>query len=76
MVVAHARDILAKSIRIVGRQQRLVEKLKAEGADTTEAEHLLAYFVTAHMMFENCLQKAIREQDDVAAREAQNLAAS
>jgi hypothetical protein len=43
---------------------------------TTEAEHLLAHFVAAHMMFEKCLQKAIREQDEAAAREAKNLAAS
>jgi hypothetical protein len=76
MVVEQARDMIGKSARIVGRQQRLVKKLKAEGADTTEAEHLLAYFVAAHLMFENCLQKAIREQDEAAAREAQNLAAS
>jgi hypothetical protein len=32
--------------------------------------------VAAHMMFEKCLQKAIREQDEAAAREAKNLAAS
>ena len=51
-------------------------ELKAEGAGTTEAEHLLAHFVAAHMMFEKCLQKAIREQDEAAAREAKNLAAS
>ena len=43
MDVEHAEDIVAKSARIVGHQARLVEKLKAEGADTTEAEHLLGY---------------------------------
>ncbi len=74
MDVDHAEDIVAKSARIVGHQVRLVEKLKAEGADTTEAEHLLAYFVTAHRMFENCLTRIIREQEVAAARPTKNLA--
>jgi hypothetical protein len=75
MVVEHATDIVLKSARIVGHQQRLVQKLKAEGVDTTEAEHLLAFFVTSHLMFERCLTKALREREEAAARQAQNLAA-
>jgi hypothetical protein len=75
MVVEHATDIVLKSARIVGHQRRLVQKLKAEGVDTTEAEHLLAFFVTSHLMFERCLSKALKEQEEAAAREAENLAA-
>jgi hypothetical protein len=75
MDVEHAEDIVAKSARIVRHQMRLMEKLKNEGADTTEAEHLLAYFATAHRMFENCLQRAIKEQAEAAAKKAENLIA-
>ena len=67
-------SIVAKSARIVGHQARLVEKLKAEGADTTEAEHLLGYIVTAHRMFENCLKRIVREQQEAAANDARKLA--
>jgi len=74
MVVEHATDIVLKSARIVGHQQRLVQKLKAEGIDTRDAEHLLAFFVTSHLMFERCLTKALKEQEEAAAGEAKNLA--
>ena len=42
MDIEHVTDIINKSARIVAHQMRLVEELKAEGADTTEAEQLLA----------------------------------
>ncbi len=69
-----AEDILGKSARIVAHQMKVVERLKADGADTAEAEHLLAYFATAHVNFEKCLARAITKQGETAAREAQNLA--
>jgi hypothetical protein len=60
MDIERVTDILNKSARIVAHQIRAVEKLKAEGADTTEAENLLAYFATAHTAFENFLQEQAR----------------
>ena len=68
MDIEHVTDIINKSARIVAHQMRLVEELKAEGADTTEAEQLLAYFATAHMTFENFLQRTITEQEQAAAK--------
>ena len=70
----HAEDILGKSAQIVARQRDFVEKLNAEGADTTEAEHLLAYFATAHTTFEKCVARAIREQEEATIRTLNNLA--
>lgn len=63
MDIEHVADIINKSARTVAHQMRVVEKLKAEGADTTETEHLLAYFATAHTNFENFLQRTISEQE-------------
>ncbi len=70
MDIEHVTDILNKSARIVAHQIRAVEKLKAEGADTTEAENLLAYFATAHTAFENFLQSKLAEQEEAAAKKS------
>jgi Na+/phosphate symporter len=70
MDIEHVTDIINKSARIVAHQMRAVEKLKAEGADTTEAERLLAYFWTAHANFENFLQQTITKQEQAAARKS------
>jgi len=70
MDIEHVTDIINKSARIVAHQMRLVEKLKAEGADTTEAELLLAYFWTAHANFENFLQRTITKREETAARKS------
>jgi hypothetical protein len=70
MDIEHITDIINKSARIVAHQMRLVEKLKAEGADTTEAEQLLAYFATAHTTFENFLQQTITEHGQAAAKKS------
>jgi len=70
MDIEHVTDIINKSARIVAHQMRLVEKLKAEGTDTTEAEHLLAYFATAHTAFENFLQRMITEHGQAAEKKS------
>jgi hypothetical protein len=70
MDIEHVIDIINKSARIVAHQMRLLEKLKAEGADTTEAEQLLAYFATAHTTFENFLQRTITAQAQAAAKKS------
>jgi hypothetical protein len=70
MDIEHVTDIINKSARIVAHQMRLVEKLKAEGADTTEAEQLLAYFATSHTTFENFLQRTIKAQAQAAAKKS------
>jgi hypothetical protein len=70
MDIEHVTDIINKSARIVAHQMRAVERLKAEGADTTEAELLLAYFWTAHVNFENFLQQTIKEQEQAALKKS------
>jgi hypothetical protein len=61
MDIEHVIDIINKSARIVAHQMRLLEKLKAEGADTTEA---------AHTTFENFLQRTITAQAQAAAKKS------
>ena len=59
MDTEHVTDMINKSARIVAHQMRLFEKLQAESADTTEAEHLLAYFATAAIfLHRNAVRKA------------------
>jgi hypothetical protein len=70
MDIEHITEIINKSARIVAHQMRTVEKLEAEGADTREAEQLLAYFATAHTTFENFLQRTIKEQEQAALKKS------
>lgn len=70
MDIEHLIAIINKSARIVAHQIRAVEKLKAEGADTTEAELPLAYFWTAHANFENFLQRTITKREEAGARKS------
>jgi len=56
-----ARDCVAKSTEMVVRQKHFVEQLRAEGGDATEAESLLACFVSAHLTFEKLLRAALQE---------------
>ena len=57
-----ARDCVAKSAEMVVRQKHFVEQLRVEGGDATEAESLLACFVSAHLMFEKRLRAALQEE--------------
>ena len=47
---------------MVVRQKHFVEQLRAEGGDATEAESLLACFVSAHLMFEKRLRAALQDE--------------
>ena len=60
--VGCARDCVAKSAEMVVRQKHFVEQLRAEGGDATEAESLLACFVSAHLMFEKRLRAALQDE--------------
>jgi hypothetical protein len=56
------RDCLTKVDEMVDRQVRVVQRLEAEEADTTEAEHLLAYWAAARNFFEKRLAAALRQR--------------
>jgi hypothetical protein len=74
MNVERATEIVNETTRLLLSQKQLVDRLKADGADTTEAEHQLACFAAAHVTFESCLKRAIRDKAEKAVRNASNLA--
>jgi hypothetical protein len=76
MLAEHAREMLSKSARVVARHKQALEQLRAEGADTIEAERLLGHLAAAHLMFENCFRRAATEQVEVTARGGGNMAGS
>jgi hypothetical protein len=61
--VTLVREYLAKIDEMIGWQIRLIKRLEAEGADTTEAEHLLACWSAAHSFFAKRLDAALGRQN-------------
>jgi hypothetical protein len=57
------RAYLTKIDEMIDRQVRLVQRLEAAEADTTEAEHLLAYWAAARNFFEKRLAAALRREN-------------
>ncbi len=54
--VALIREYLAKIEKLINSQITLVGRLEASGADTTEAEQLLACWSAAHTFLPNDLR--------------------
>jgi hypothetical protein len=49
---------------VVVRQKHFVEQLKAEGLDSSEAEGMLVWFVSAHLTFAKRLRAALAEGNE------------
>jgi hypothetical protein len=52
-------EYLTKIDEMINRQIYVIKQLEAEGADATEAEHLLACWAAAHSFFEKRLSAAL-----------------
>jgi hypothetical protein len=74
MFVKRAIETVHKTARLQHDQAVLVEAMKAEGADSSEAEILLGCYAAAHRQFEKCLQRAIAKREEAAMTD-QNLGA-
>ena len=60
----YARECVAKSAEVVVRQKHFVEQLKTEGFDSSEAEGMLVWFVSAHLTFAKRLRAALAEGNE------------